>query len=102
MKNKKDIPQNCGNNSVSEQELFEMREMNYNWSIMTTSESLRTIQQDQIRFYNKAVAWVKSATNPYELELAVRNMQRNLESINKAERLMDFYGFEYTPFVPYC
>ena len=102
MKNKRDIPQNCGKNSVSEQELVEMREMNYNWSIMTTGESLRTIQHDQINFYNKAVSWVKSATTPYELELAVRNMQRNLETINKAERLMDFYGFEYIPFVPYC
>lgn len=102
MRNKRNIPQNCGKNSVSEEELIEMREMNYNWSIMVTSESLRKIQQDQIGFYNKGVARVKTATNPYELELAVRNMQRTLEVINKAERLMDFYGFEYAPFVPYC
>lgn len=102
MRNKRTIPTNCGNHSISEQDLRESTEMFYNWGIMATKEQLMKIQQDQIIYYQKAAKNVKAATNVFDLEYNCRLMQRTLEVINKAERLMDYYGFEYVPFVPYC
>lgn len=101
MRNKRTMPMNCGNHSITEEELKESTEMFYRWEIMLP-EQLEQIQQTQASYYMTACKAIKNATDIFHREYYIRQMQRTLEVINKAERLMDYYGFEYVPFVPYC
>lgn len=89
------------NQSISEEELKESTEMFYRWEIMLP-EQLKQIQENQIQFYWTACKAIKNAADIFHREYYTRQMQRTLEVINKAERLMEFSGYEYVPFVPYC
>lgn len=91
----------ASNQAISEEELKESTEMFYRWEIMLP-EQLEQIQQNQIAFYWTACKSIKNAADIFHREYYIRQMQRTLEVINKAERLMDFSGYEYVPFVPYC
>lgn len=87
--------------SISEEELKESTEMFYCWDNLLP-EQIEQAQQLQIGYYNSAQFAIKSAKSIFEREYYIRQMQRTLECINHAERLMEFSGYEYVPFVPYC
>lgn len=98
---KKNYFATASNQSISEEELKESTEMFYRWERMLP-EQLAQIQKNQISYYWTACKSIKNADDIFHREYYIRQMQRTLEVINKAERLMDFYGYEYKPFVPYC
>lgn len=98
---KKNYSAMVSNQSISEEELKESTEMFYRWEVMLPGQ-LEQIQKNQISYYWTACKSIKNATDVFHREYYIRQMQRTLEVINKAERLMDFYGHEYVPFVPYC
>lgn len=101
MRRNKNYSATASNQAISEEELKESTEMFYRWEIMLP-EQLEQIQQAQIEYYCIVRKAIKNATDIFHREYYIRQMQRTLEVINKAERLMEFSGYEYKPFVPYC